>query len=120
MTIQKKKTLEESIADGQMIYHDFCMQCHLPSGQGVEGAFPPLAQADYLFENIDRSIASVKYGSQGSIVINSVEYPGNMTNLGLDNQEIADVMNYILHSWGNSYDQMITAEHVKSIEPRTN
>ncbi len=116
-TVQKNKSLKESIADGKIVYNDFCMQCHRPHGKGVEGAFPALAQADFLFENIDRSIASIKYGTPGPVIINGVEYNGLMVNQGLEDQEVADVMNYILNSWGNAYQQMITVERVKSIKP---
>ncbi len=116
-TVQKNKPLKESIADGEMIYNDFCLQCHLPNGKGVEGAFPALAQADFLFKNIDRSIASLKYGTQEPIVINGIEYNGLMVDQGLEDQEVADVMNYILNSWGNSHPHMITLERVQSIKP---
>ena len=53
------KTKEESINDGQEIYQDFCVQCHLANGTGVSGVFPPLKASDYLFENIEKSIAGV-------------------------------------------------------------
>lgn len=116
-SIQKNKTLDESIADGEMIYDDFCLQCHRADGQGVEGIFPPLGQADFLFENIDRSIAAIKYGMQGAIVVNGIEYDGLMADQGLEDQEVADVMNYVLNSWGNSHDQIITIDRVKSVKP---
>ena len=35
---------------------------------------------------------------------------------GLDNTEIADVMNYILNKWGNSYDVLITDKKVDEIK----
>ena len=35
---------------------------------------------------------------------------------GLDNEEISDVVNYILNSWGNSSDEIITEEIVASIK----
>ena len=35
---------------------------------------------------------------------------------GLDDEEIADVVNYILNSWGNKHDQIITEEKVSSID----
>jgi mono/diheme cytochrome c family protein len=38
-----------------------------------------------------------------------------MASQGLDNEEIADVMNYILNSWGNSYTGQITTEQVELI-----
>ena len=34
--IQKEKSFEESISDGKLIYEDFCIQCHLFNGEGIE------------------------------------------------------------------------------------
>ena len=38
-----------------------------------------------------------------------------MLNNGLDDEEIADVMNYILNSWGNKSDEIITKERVAKV-----
>jgi cytochrome c len=38
----QNKTKKESIKAGSEIYQDFCVQCHLSSGIGVFGVFPPL------------------------------------------------------------------------------
>lgn len=111
----QNKPLEQSMADGEEIYQDFCLQCHLDTGKGVSGVFPPLVESDYLMNNIDLSIRGVKYGISGPIVVNGEEYDGVMQNQGLDNEEIADVMNYILNSWGNKSTDMITEERVTNI-----
>lgn len=110
-----QKNLKQSIKDGEMVYQDFCLQCHLAKGEGVESVFPPLAKADFLLENIDKSIAAIKYGMKGPITVNGIKYDGQMVNMGLENEEIADVMNYILNSWGNSYMEQITVKKVESI-----
>ncbi len=111
----QNKPLEQSIADGEEIYQDFCLQCHLDTGKGISGVFPPLVESDYLMNNIDLSIRGVKYGLSGPIVVNGEEYDGVMQNQGLDNEEIADVMNYILNSWGNKSTDLITEERVSNI-----
>ena len=108
--------LAASKARGEEIYLDFCIACHMDQGQGLEGVFPPLAQADYLLEQTEASIRAVKYGQQGEIVVNGVSYNGIMTALYLEDDEVQDVMNFILNSWGNSAP-MITLEQVQSIEP---
>lgn len=110
-----EKTKTESIEAGAEIYQDFCVQCHLPTGVGISGVFPPLKDSDFLRNNIDMSIAGLKYGLKGKIVVNDEEYNGIMASQGLDNEEIADVMNYILNSWGNSYTGQITTEQVELI-----
>ena len=115
LTIYQQKPLAQSIEDGKEIYADFCLQCHMPNGEGVKGAFPPLDNSDYL-ENIDKSILAIKYGLKGPIKVNGISYNGNMINQGLDEEEIADVMNYILRSWGNTSTVEITEEKVASIK----
>ena len=111
-----QKTRQQSIADGAEIYQDFCAQCHLDTGVGVLGAFPPLNKSDYLFEDITRSIAGIKYGLKGPIVVNGESYNGLMANQGLDDEEIADVMNYILNSWDNTFSQTITTAQVQEVQ----
>ena len=113
--LYQKKPLDQSIADGKEIYNDFCVQCHLDNGEGVSGVFPPLAKSDYLLNNIEMSIRGLKYGLSGPIVVNGEEYDGVMQNQGLDNLEIADVMNFILNNWGNEYKEIITENQVANI-----
>ena len=113
--LYQKKPLEKSIADGKEIYNDFCVQCHLDNGEGVSGVFPPLAKSDYLLNNIEMSIRGLKYGLSGPIVVNGEEYDGVMQNQGLDNLEIADVMNFILNNWGNENKEIITENQVANI-----
>ena len=114
--LYQKKPLEQSIADGEEIYNDFCIQCHLNNGEGVSGVFPPLAKSDFLVNNIEISIKGLKYGMSGPIVVNGDEYDGVMEDQGLGDDEIADVLNYILNSWGNQYNEIITLEQVASVK----
>ena len=97
------------------IYQDFCVQCHLSNGEGVSGVFPPLKASDYLFEDINRSIAGIKYGLKGEITVNDEIYDGVMANQGLEEEEIADVMNYILNQWGNQSEEFITPQQVAAV-----
>lgn len=115
--LYQQKPLDQSIEEGTLIYQDFCLQCHGSKGKGESGVFPPLAQSDYLMENITQSIQGIKYGMRGVMVVNGVVYEGMMTAQGLDDEEIADVMNYILNSWGNSTQEQITEEQVRSVGP---
>ena len=115
MHLYQQKPLEQSIADGEEIYTDFCLQCHMANGKGVPGSFPPLANSDYL-NNIDQSIHAIKFGLKGPITVNGESYNSNMINQGLDDEEIADVMNYILRSWGNESSTIVTEEKVASIQ----
>ena len=111
----QNKTKKESIKAGSEIYQDFCLQCHLSTGIGVSGVFPPLKASYYLLENTNLSIAGIKYGLRGKILVNNEEYDGIMVRQGLDNEEVADVMNYILNEWGNQTSAFITPNQVSKI-----
>ncbi|NAS29885.1 c-type cytochrome [Flavobacteriaceae bacterium R38] len=107
---------KESIERGSLVYEDFCMTCHLASGEGLKATFPPLAKSDYLLNNREASIRGIKYGQKGEIVVNGEKYNSFMAPLGLSDDEVADVMNYILNSWGNSSDKLVTEEEVAKIK----
>lgn len=109
----QKSTIDKtSFNNGKRIYNTFCITCHMVDGKGVEKVFPPLANSDYLRENQKASIRAVKYGMSGEIVVNGVTYNSLMSPLGLSDEEVADVMNYINNAWGNRIDNKITAEIV--------
>ena len=38
-----------------------------------------------------------------------------MAPMGLSDQEVVDVMNYVMNSWGNEQDEIVTLEEVSSI-----
>lgn len=109
------KELKESMQRGEEIYTDFCITCHLANGEGVAYTYPPLAKSDYLMNNREASIKGVKYGQRGPLIVNGVTYDNTMMPLGLENEEIVDVMNYVLNSFGNSGAKMVTIEEVNTI-----
>ena len=114
--IQKEKSFEESISDGKLIYEDFCIQCHLSNGEGIEKIYPPLNNSDYLLKDLDKSIYSIKYGLRGEIIVNGIKYNGVMASQGLEDDEIADVMNYITNSWDNNLNVQITTKRVNELK----
>ncbi|MBU2525256.1 MAG: cytochrome c [Bacteroidetes bacterium] len=107
--------LKESIVRGQSIYEDICMNCHMANGKGDGAIYPPLAQSDFLLKNRAASIRAVKYGISGKITVNGKDYYNYMADPGLSTQEVADVMNYILNTWGNKSEQIVTPEEVMLI-----
>jgi mono/diheme cytochrome c family protein len=107
--------LEESMKRGKEVYEDFCVVCHMSAGEGVPGAFPPLAGSDYLMQNREASIHAVKYGQEGDLVVNGVTYNNIMTRQYLSDEEVADVMNYISNSWGNTAE-FVSVEEVQAVE----
>ena len=107
-----QNNVEDSYKRGQMLYDDFCVRCHLPDGTGEAGLIPPLAGADFL-QHIQSTVHSIKYGLHGPITVNGVKYNSSMASMGLENDEIADITNYILNSWGNTTDVIVTETYVQ-------
>ncbi|MDH7912936.1 cytochrome c [Winogradskyella sp. SYSU M77433] len=112
---QEPSNIEASIKRGKVVYQGMCTTCHLDNGKGVPKAFPPLAGSDFLKENQDKSITAVKKGMNGKIVVNGTKYNSVMSPLGLSDEEVADVMNYINNSWGNDYGEFISPEEVTKV-----
>ena len=67
-------------------------------------------------KNREASIKGIKYGQEGEIIVNGKKYNSNMAALGLSDDEVADVMNYITNSWGNKNDKMVTEDEVSKIK----
>tara|TARA_B100001142_G_scaffold329747_1_gene394189 strand:- start:1976 stop:2371 length:396 start_codon:yes stop_codon:yes gene_type:complete len=110
-------SLSISIKSGKSLYQDFCLRCHMPDGQGQIGIIPPLAKSDFLFKHMEESIKAIKFGGiDGEITVNGVKYNSKMEKMGLYDDEIADIMNYTLNSWGNKYEKRIKEEYVKSLK----
>ena len=101
---------------GKEIYTDFCMQCHGANGKGDTKNFPPLDSSDWLNTKRNQSIAAVKFGQSGEIVVNKIKYNNSMPAMGLTDQEVADVMNYIMTSWSNKQTKVVTEKEVVGIK----
>lgn len=114
-SLQSQDALTASKERGKELYLGYCVTCHMDQGQGIEGVFPPLAQSDYLMADKERSIQIVKYGQDGEVVVNGVTYNGVMVSMGLSDDEVADVLNYVRNSWGNS-GEIVTTDEVKEVE----
>jgi mono/diheme cytochrome c family protein len=113
--VQETAGLSESIERGEIVFSNFCMQCHMADGKGVPGTFPPLAGSNWLIEKRKESIHAVKYGQSGEIEVNGETYNSVMVAMGLSDEEIADVLNYVMNSWGNSQDKMVTTSEVRAV-----
>lgn len=107
------KTLEEQMTAGKQIYSQTCFACHQGEGQGIKGAFPPLAKSDYLNADVNRAIDIVLKGKSGEITVNGEKYNSVMTRQIISPEEIADVLTYVYNSWGNN-KSVVTTTMVKA------
>ncbi|WP_305067301.1 cytochrome D1 domain-containing protein [Marinicella meishanensis] len=103
--------LASQIQAGEKLYQTYCTACHQVNGQGLAGAFPPLAASDFMLADKNRAIKTVIGGLSGEIVVNGKKYNAVMPNLSyLDDEQVANVVTYVMHSWGNEGYQVSAAE----------
>jgi mono/diheme cytochrome c family protein len=115
--INSAKIAEHNIQQaGKEIYEDFCIQCHGANGKGDGKNFPPLDGSDWLTKKRTQSIHAVKFGQSGAIVVNKIKFNNLMPPMRLSNEEVADVMNYIMNSWSNKQSKKVTKEEVANIK----
>ena len=112
--LRSQDALSQSIERGKDLYEGYCITCHLPNGKGIPGTFPPLAQADFLLQNKRGSIDAIKNGMRGEVVVNGETYNTVMSPLGLSDEEVRDIMNYILNAWGNDGGS-VTLKEVEAV-----
>lgn len=123
-TVSTAPVAELSLAErGKAVYAQ-CQPCHQAGGGGVPGAFPPLANSDYVLQSEKRLIAILLKGFSGPVTVHGGNFNGVMPawEKTLDDKKIASVASYIRSSWGNTAAE-ITPEKValgrKEFEART-
>ena len=92
------------------------------NGAGLPGVFPPLAKSDFLAADTQRAIAAVLHGLTGQLTVNGQEYNSVMPPMTqLNDDEVANILTYVLNSWGNAGGQVSAGEvkKVRSEPPAT-
>ncbi|NYR14188.1 nitrite reductase, copper-containing [Pseudoalteromonas sp. MIP2626] len=102
---------DDQIRFGQRVYEANCMACHQANGEGIPGAFPPLAKSDYLNNNPLLGVNAIIKGLSGPIKVNNVNYNGVMPAMNLNDEDIANVITFVLNNWDNAGGK-ISAEQV--------
>jgi mono/diheme cytochrome c family protein len=81
-----------------------CMTCHMATGLGVPGAFPPLAGSGEEMGDCEQHANYILKGVTGEVMIQGKKYQGVMpAQANLSDEEIAAVLTYERSSWGNDY-----------------
>lgn len=93
---------QQYAVQGRLLYIQHCSNCHQMDGTGLAQLIPPLAKADFLNQNPRKVLCIIRWGHEGSIVVNELEYNQPMpANPQLKDIEIAEIATYIFNAWGN-------------------
>lgn len=107
-------TKEIQLERGKKLYLSSCFACHQADGTGLPNIFPPLAKSDYLETNKEQSIRAVIKGLSGPITVNGKKYNNLMPPQDLTDAQTADVLTYVMNSWGNTLGTVSEAD-VKAV-----
>jgi mono/diheme cytochrome c family protein len=91
-------------ADGHAVYENRCAACHQATGQGLPGAFPPLAGSEFVLGEAERVVRIVLHGLSGPVTVKGQTFNGAMPAWAdqLSDAEIAAVLTYVRSSFGNA------------------
>jgi nitrite reductase (NO-forming) len=94
-------TREIQMERGKKVFLTSCFACHMATGEGLPNVFPPLAGSDYLKADKDRAIRTVVKGLSGPVTVNGKLYNNMMPPQEVTDEQAADVLTYVMNSWGN-------------------
>ena len=114
----KDPLLVESVKRGRSLYVAHCSMCHQVTGRGSGTTYPPLYQSDFLKANPMEAIRAVVSGLSAEITVNGKQYHGQMPAALLQDQQVADVLNFVIQTWDGGTIQL-TADKVAAIRRTT-
>lgn len=103
-------TMEQLMEEGAKVYNASCAACHQAKGEGVPGAFPPIAGS---------AIAKGPVGAHIYIVLNGRPNTAMLPFGGqLDDLHIAAVVTYERNAFGNAVGDRVQPADVKAARGR--
>lgn len=104
-------SFSESLSKGALIYQKHCASCHMPSGGGIPGTFPPLSESAVVTGDKEDLIATVLTGVPPTAAENDTDYPQPMPAFDfLSDGEIALILTHIRSHLGNSVSEVSAGE----------
>lgn len=99
---------DDQIKAGQQLFSGTCSVCHQTNGEGMAGVFPPLAKSDYLAKAAKEKLIGIPlHGLTGPVTVNGKDYNSVMPPMAqLTDDEVANILTYVLNSWGNPGGQV--------------
>ena len=92
---------EQALFDnGKQTFAGLCAACHQPTGKGLDGLAPPLADSEWVNGDPERIVKVVMHGLRGPIKVKGLSYSYDMPAAGfLSDEQIAGVLTYIRREW---------------------
>lgn len=107
-------TKDIQIQRGKQTFLSTCFACHGQDAKGIANVFPPLAGSDFLKADRDRAVRIVSKGLTGPVVVNGTTYNNVMPAQMLTDEQIADVLTFVMNSFGNDFGR-VTIDDVRRV-----
>ncbi len=111
----------DPIALGRRMFNSggACYSCHQPNGQGIPGAYPPLAGSEWVNGAGARVVRIVLDGLQGPVHVGGKTFGAAVmpafgsSGFNWSDEQIAGVLSYVRQEWGNKSKPISTDEVAK-------
>lgn len=101
-------------ADGKALY-TACAACHQATGLGIPGAFPPLAESEWVNGPVENLIRIQLRGLMGPIKVKGADFNSMMpAQAQQSDEDIAAVLTYVRSNFGNKSGP-VTPDQVKAL-----
>jgi mono/diheme cytochrome c family protein len=84
---------------GRDTYLNYCSSCHQPNGKGLEGAVATLVGNGSVLAGGPQDVIRVVLGG---IEAKGTDAPMPAIGVGMSDEQVADVTNYVRQAWGNT------------------
>lgn len=102
-------------SQGELLYTNFCSNCHMTDGEGLVNLIPPLNDPEYLQQKSLQMACTIRNGVKGEITVAGRKFNNEMEPVyPLNDVEITNVINYILYKWGET-NNYVSHEDVKDL-----
>jgi len=120
---------ENSLADnqeeqdhslGEALFVTNCSTCHQVNGAGMRDAIPPLAGSPFVTAEPAVMASIIIRGIEGPIEVKGTTFDGKMPTFAsaLDDDEIAQIVNYARSRWGGGDGTILSAQTVETLKSR--
>ena len=115
-TVKALSNEEQALFDsGKQTFAGLCAACHQPTGKGLDGLAPPLAESEWVLGDPERIVKVVMHGLRGPIKVKGVSYSYDMPAAGfLTDEQIAGVLTYVRREWEHEADP-VSVDLVKKV-----
>lgn len=107
---------------GKVVYDALCLNCHQPTGLGLPGIYPMLAESDWVKGDASTLIQILTHGLNGPLKVSGQDFkqlaPIPMPPMGLSDEQVADVLTYVRANFGNKAPP-VKVDEVKAVRAKT-